>query len=186
MSGNVRQRMIEGAAEVLARKGLQATAFSEVLALTGASRGSIYHHFPGGKAELIEAVLEHFAGHIDDQLRALHGGSAVQVVRGALALWRARLVRNDCEAGCPVAAVTVAADSSRLEGDCRHAFTQWQATLASALKAGGLPLTQAQSLATLTLAVVQGGVLLSRAHNSLEPYDMAANQLEQHVAQITA
>ena len=60
MRGRVRQKMVEGASRVLARRGLHATSFSEVLAVTGASRGSIYHHFPGGKAELIEAVLEDY------------------------------------------------------------------------------------------------------------------------------
>ena len=62
--GSMRQKMVAGATQVLARRGLHATAFSEVLALTGASRGSIYHHFPGGKAELIEAVLERHASDV--------------------------------------------------------------------------------------------------------------------------
>ena len=103
--------MVQGASRVLARRGLHATAFSEVLAVTGASRGSIYHHFPGGKAELIEAVLEDYGGRTDDALQALHGQPLLSVVRGALALWRARLVEEDCGAGCPVAAVALAAPS---------------------------------------------------------------------------
>ena len=84
MRGNVRRKMVEGATQVLRRRGLHATAFSEVLALTGTSRGSIYHHFPGGKAELIEAVLEDFTTLLDDQLQALHGQPAEAVVQGAL------------------------------------------------------------------------------------------------------
>lgn len=73
--------MIRGATEVLGRRGLHATAFSEVLALTGASRGSIYHHFPGGKAELVEAALDDFSARLDDSLRALHGRPAAAVHR---------------------------------------------------------------------------------------------------------
>ena len=49
MAKEVRSRMVEGAVRLLARQGLQATSFSEVLELTGAPRGSVYHHFPGGK-----------------------------------------------------------------------------------------------------------------------------------------
>ena len=55
---DVRERMIEGAVRLLARHGLQATSFTEVLELTGAPRGSIYHHFPGGKDELISAAVD--------------------------------------------------------------------------------------------------------------------------------
>ena len=69
---DVRERMIEGAVRLLARHGLQATSFSEVLELTGAPRGSIYHHFPEGKDQLIGSAVD-FAGSqalkvLDDQV----------------------------------------------------------------------------------------------------------------------
>ena len=53
-----REQMIEGALSLLAKQGLQATSFSEVLKLTGAPRGSIYHHFPGGKDQLVAEALK--------------------------------------------------------------------------------------------------------------------------------
>ncbi len=65
----VRARMIDGATQILARRGLRGTAFSEVIALAGASRGSIYHHFPGGKAELIDAVLTQYTDALDQQVQ---------------------------------------------------------------------------------------------------------------------
>lgn len=179
--GGVRQRMIRGATEVLARRGLQATAFSEVLALTGASRGSIYHHFPGGKAELMLAVLEDFSGALDDALRALHGRPPLAVVEGALQLWRAKLLRSDCESGCPVAALTLAADSGRLLADCRAAYAQWQGTLAGALRAGGWAPDAADGFATLMLAAIQGGIVLARAEGRIEPFDTVAEQLRAQV-----
>ena len=174
--------MIEGATEVLARRGLQATAFSEVLALTGASRGSIYHHFPGGKAELIAAVLDQYAARLDDALRALHGRPAMAVVDGAFDVWRARLARSDCESGCPVAALIVAADSARMLADCRVAFTQWRDTLAAALRAGGWAPQPAGEFATLMLAALQGAVTLARAEGQLAPFDIVAEQLRAQAA----
>jgi len=41
-----RDRMVAGAARLLAQRGLQATSFSEVLQFTASPRGSVYHHFP--------------------------------------------------------------------------------------------------------------------------------------------
>lgn len=175
---NVRQRMVEGATQVLSRRGLHATAFSEVLAITGTSRGSIYHHFPGGKAELIEAVLDDYAARIDDELQTLYGQAADAVVRGAIAQWRGRLARSDCDAGCPVAAVTLAADSGRLQADCRRAFDTWIATLASALQAGGVPdMQQAIRQATLLVATMEGATVLARALGAIEPFDRAVSEL---------
>jgi TetR/AcrR family transcriptional repressor of lmrAB and yxaGH operons len=58
MAGEVRARMVDGAIALLASRGLEGTSFSEVLELTGAPRGSIYHHFPGGTAELVSAAVD--------------------------------------------------------------------------------------------------------------------------------
>ena len=51
---NVRQEMVSGAISLLAEKGVQGTSFAVVTEATKTPRGSIYHHFPGGKNELIE------------------------------------------------------------------------------------------------------------------------------------
>jgi len=39
------------------------TSFSEVLEATGAPRGSVYHHFPGGKDQLVKAALDWAAAY---------------------------------------------------------------------------------------------------------------------------
>lgn len=177
MRGHVRQRMIEGAAQVLGRRGLHATAFSEVLALTGTSRGSIYHHFPGGKAELIGAVIEEHGAWIDDRLQDLHGQPLAAVIEGAMQIWRAMLIRSDCESGCPVLAVVVAADSMRLLQDCQLVLDQWVGSLSAALRAAGVAAAPARDFATMLLAGVQGGVVLARAQGRIEPFDAVAAQL---------
>ena len=58
MAQGVKQRMVEGAVVLLAKHGLQATSFSDVLALTGAPRGSVYHHFPEGKGQLVASAVD--------------------------------------------------------------------------------------------------------------------------------
>src|SRR6202167_6290678 len=56
--GAVRSRMVEGAVRLLATKGVEGTSFAEVLEATDSPRGSVYHHFPGGKPELLHAALD--------------------------------------------------------------------------------------------------------------------------------
>ncbi|MFM9150088.1 MAG: TetR/AcrR family transcriptional regulator, partial [Solirubrobacterales bacterium] len=57
MTEKTREKMIGGAASLLSQRGLQGTSFSEVLELTDTPRGSIYHHFPGGKDELVAEAI---------------------------------------------------------------------------------------------------------------------------------
>ena len=52
MNGSSRVSMISSAAALIGAHGLSGTSFSDVLADSGAPRGSIYHHFPGGKRQL--------------------------------------------------------------------------------------------------------------------------------------
>ena len=87
----VRDRMVAGAVKLLAQRGLQATSFSSVLAETSAPRGSIYHHFPGGKEELVSAAIEATQAHALHLIDQDMGASAVDVTDSFLAAWRADL-----------------------------------------------------------------------------------------------
>src|SRR3954447_299458 len=105
MAGEVRARMVEGAMRLLARQGLQATSFSEVLELTGAPRGSLYHHFPGGKDQLIRSALDLAGDRALQLLAEKDGAPAEEIATFFLGMWRTLLVRSQFSAGCAVLAV---------------------------------------------------------------------------------
>lgn len=71
VSKSVREAMIEAAWLLIAERGLEGMATREVLARTGAPRGSVYHHFPGGRTELIEAAIDHSRAWMQDQIAAI-------------------------------------------------------------------------------------------------------------------
>ncbi len=177
MAGKVRDKMVEGAMALLARRGLQATSFSEVLAATGAPRGSLYHHFPDGKDQLVAAAVEQAGAVLCNALEAVAGQPAAAVAERFLAIWRAVLTRSQCSAGCAVLAVTVAADSEELIISARTVLRAWQARLADLLQQGGMAPTQANAFATMLIASAEGAVVLARAEQSLEPFEAVAAQL---------
>lgn len=53
---STRERLTAAAAALFRRQGYHATGLSEVLAAAGAPKGSLYHHFPNGKADLARAA----------------------------------------------------------------------------------------------------------------------------------
>lgn len=57
MTDGARDRMVDSAIRLLATRGYQGASFSTILKDSKAPRGSIYHHFPGGKAEVVARVL---------------------------------------------------------------------------------------------------------------------------------
>lgn len=178
MAGSVKQSMIERTAVLLAKKGLQGASFSEILEASGAPRGSLYHHFPGGKDELVLAALEHAGNQAMGALDRLSGKPAREIAEGFLSLWRSVLARSDFSAGCAVVAVTVAAESEDLKARAAAILRGWREKLQALFVESGIPKKRARAVAASLVAACEGAVILSRAERSFEPFDLvAAEQL---------
>lgn len=179
---DTRQRMIDGARLLLAEKGLQETSFSTVLARTGAPRGSIYHHFPGGKDELIAEAVDAAGAFPFDRLEPLDGRPATEVVATFLGLWRAVLEHAGFRMGCSVLAVTVATESTALLDRAAGVFRGWRAQLARLLEHGGWPAEDAERFAATLIAATEGAVAIARAERSMEHFDLVAADLTARVS----
>src|SRR5256885_6584997 len=110
MPRNARTRMLDSTVQLLRHHGYNGTGFREVVAHSGAPRGSIYHHFPGGKAQLGSEAVS-FAGEFSNAFIA-RKLDREDVVAGLESFWRAwtRAVEaSDYQEGCPI--VGVAAES---------------------------------------------------------------------------
>jgi TetR/AcrR family transcriptional repressor of lmrAB and yxaGH operons len=181
MARGVRERMVASAVDLLARRGLQATSFSEVLEHSGAPRGSVYHHFPRGKDQMIGSALDAAGTRAVELLDRKAGAPAEEITAWFLHTWREVLIRGKFEAGCAVLAVAVAADSPELLDQTARVFRTWRRRLAELLEQGGLRAEDAQRFAAVLVASSEGAVVLARAEQSLEPFDLVAEQLVDQV-----
>ncbi|MHA6885163.1 TetR/AcrR family transcriptional regulator [Ralstonia pseudosolanacearum] len=179
---DARQRVVMAAAEMLARHGLNATSIREMAKRAEAPLGSTYHHFPGGKQQVVVEAVQ-FAGArvgagLDHHLRA---GAAAGVL-GFLAMWRDILVRSDFRLGCPVMATAVDEPIDDPAQDALAAaanvFRDWERKLVAALEAQGRDRASATGLATLIIASVEGAIVLCRAQRSIAPFDRVTEQLD--------
>ncbi len=180
--GGAADAMIASAVKLLAVHGFQATTFSSVLADSGAPRGSIYHHFPEGKDQLIGAAIDLAGDRALALTGALAGLPAPEVVDAFAGLWRAVLVRSDFRAGCAVLAVTVSADVPALVDRAAAIFRSWRERLGQAFEAAGVEPARARALALAVIAGCEGAVVLCRAEHSLEPLEVVAAQLRELAA----
>ncbi len=186
MATDARERMIDGTVRLLAQRGLQATSFSEVLELTGAPRGSVYHHFPGGKDQLVRAAVEQAGGNALAVLDARSGATAEEITEYFLDMWRLVLSRSDFHAGCAVLAVTVEADSAELLDQASQVFRAWVYKLTELYAQGGLATDDAHAFATMLVASSEGAVVLSRSQRSMDPFELVAAQLTAQVRLLSA
>jgi TetR/AcrR family transcriptional repressor of lmrAB and yxaGH operons len=184
--GIVRSRMVEGAVRLLATKGVEGTSFAEVLEATDSPRGSVYHHFPGGKPELLHAALDLASQRGLAAMEATRGQPAAVVIERFLALWRSLLEHSRLTAGCAVVAVTVAANDNELIDHAGTIFRSWTDLLTGLCAAGGVDSTSAHSLAVTVIAATEGAVAICRAERSMELFEEVHNVLMSLVESLSA
>jgi len=63
MGRDARARLLEAALTLLDAQGVAAVSVDDIRVAAEASVGSLYHHFPGGKPALVDAVLAEWLGH---------------------------------------------------------------------------------------------------------------------------
>ena len=182
MAHGVRERMVEGAAQLLSRAGVAEASFSNVLAHTGAPRGSIYHHFPGGKDELLSASVRLVGQRLVGALRHADVTTADDVVVVFAGLFRRILVESGSTAGCAVAAVTVDAHVPSAPHDAAgDVFRAWRGELLALFVQAGVSSTRAAACASLTVAAVEGALVLARAEGDIAVFDDVVEQVVEHV-----
>jgi TetR/AcrR family transcriptional regulator, lmrAB and yxaGH operons repressor len=176
-----RRALVETAGGLLERQGYHATGVNEILAACGLQRGSLYHHFPGGKEALAVAAVEDRARRterlVERHLAArTDPADAVQAFVLALA---DHVERERGRAGPPFAAVTLetGAGLDELRRACRDAYAGVRARFAERLVACGHAPPRAASLATVITAAVDGAFVLCRADGDAEPLRETAAEL---------
>ena len=177
--------MVRGAVQLLRERGYTGTGFREVIALTGAPRGSIYHHFPGGKAELAGEAVEYVGGLARGAIeRSFAEGGPIAGLRAFVEIWRADFERSDYRAGCPIVAVAVEVhdDAPELVDVAARAFAAWRSAFADSLRDAGVTGNRAERLAALVVSAVEGAIVLSRAERSPAPLLDVAAELEDVIA----
>ncbi|WP_245746457.1 TetR/AcrR family transcriptional regulator [Nocardia altamirensis] len=179
-TGDARRRMVEGAIESLRSHGASATSVDRVLASTGAPRGSVYHHFPGGRTELISDAITaagSFMSTFIEELTREH--DPLTALDEFAAFWRRTLVDSDFRSGCPVFAVAVETndDTPEFARAAVEIFARWHRALAEMLVRENVAQARANRLATLTVAAFEGAIALARAQHDITPLEDVVDEL---------
>jgi TetR/AcrR family transcriptional repressor of lmrAB and yxaGH operons len=172
---------VAATAELLRRQGYAASGVNEIVARSGAPRGSLYFHFPGGKEELAVAAIEASGEQLERAIgHVLSASGDLAAALGALVdALAAGLESSDYADGCPVATVTLeaASTSEPIRAAADRAFTSWIAALAERLRAAGLDDAAAERRALLVLSSIEGALLLARARGDLGPLRAVREEL---------
>lgn len=176
-----RERIVVGAADMISRRGLNATSIRETARHARAPLGSTYHYFPDGKEQLATEAVRHTGEWTARRLRKELGAGPVAGLQAFLGLWRKIVVDSDFRAGCPVLAVSIEEPATEETPPALAAaadvFEEWEGLLAASLREHGADPERSAQLATLIVAAVEGTVAMCRAKRSTQPLDRTEEQL---------
>lgn len=178
--GSTRSAMLVSAAELLRERGAAAVTVDAVLARSGAPRGSVYHHFPGGRGQMLREALQFAGDEIAARIDAAAGDSGTALLQQFADMWRQALVDSDYTAGCPVlaAAIGSGSDEQQLTSLASEIFARWRQAATGAYLREGFERADAAALADTAIAAMEGAVVLCRSSRSLDPLNDVAQQLE--------
>jgi len=167
--------------ELLRRQGYAASGLEQIVARSGAPKGSLYFHFPGGKQELAIAAMERSGAQLRDAMAAILDSSddAEEAIGRLIDTLAAGLEASGFADGCPIATVALetAGTSEPMRETARAAFDSWIEVLEQRLIRAGVDPVLAEQRALFVLAAIEGALILARASRGVAPLRAVASQL---------
>ncbi len=176
-----RQAIVQAAAALFRRRGYAATGLNDIVARSRAPKGSLYHYFPQGKAQIGEAAIR-FAGDLVrrtlEQIAA-ETPDTPALVREYVRRLAGWMEQSGWRDGCPITTVLLetAAEDEALRQGGLEAFAAWEAVIAGKLRADGVAPPEADRLAGVAIGLLQGSLIRARLHRAPSPILEAGDQL---------
>lgn len=176
-----RDAILASAVRLFRQQGYAATGLAEILSDSGAPKGSLYHYFPGGKADIgaeavalagakVAGTLEALAAEVDD------AGELMARYLGLMAGWMAESGFRD---GSPITTTLLETvpgnEAIRAAGVA--AFESWAGTIARVARESGIVPERAATLARFAIMALEGALIQCRVAGDETPLVEAASEL---------
>jgi len=177
--GSTRERLIEKAANLMEMKGYFGTGVNEILKETNIPKGSLYHHFPGGKSELLkEAVIYAGKKQLRRYAEVMKGKkTVVDGLKAVIDCIIEQFYETDFQYSCPIGAVAIESANADevIKNACQQAYEKMEKSFEAYLNLNGID--DALSMARVIINMIEGGSILAKAHGNVKHLDVIKDHL---------
>lgn len=174
---DTRSRILTAAQRLFRQRGYHATGLADILQLAGAPKGSMYHHFPGGKEAIGVCVIESITAGLLGLLAASRARSAEALVRQVGAQMATVMEKTSYELCTLFAAFAAERKTSPLLGDAvARAYEALASAIEQRLRSEGHAPRAAKDTALTVTVLLEGGSLLSQAQQSTAAFQLSVKQ----------
>jgi TetR/AcrR family transcriptional repressor of nem operon len=182
-----RRRIVEQAAPVFNRQGFEGSSLADLMHATGLQKGGIYRHF-ASKEELAAAAFDYTweSAYQAREAQAAEPAQGVERLKQLISSFVEH--RSPVAGGCPVLNTAIDADDgngvlrSRVRRALRGWVSKWTAIVAEAAARGEIRAgVDAETVATVIIAALEGGLMMSRMERSDEPLRRVERHLHRYL-----
>lgn len=173
--------------------GYEGVTLSKISQATGLGKASLYHHFPGGKAEMAEAALTQVNQWLETKIVPLlmsaaslgSGDRPIQPIDAFQSMCEeTNRFFNEGQNSCLWAVLVLEQSSDALfHAQISWAFATWIEAIAHVLITAGLPETLAIQRGEDAMIAIQGALIVSHGLHNVAPFQRVLHQLPQRLCQ---
>lgn len=163
--------------ELFRRHGYDGVSLSKISEATGLGRASLYHHFPGGKTEMVEATLDYSKQWVEDNVVQVLQGEGPVDVRISEMCDRLNELHASGAQPCLLAAISTGASQADFHRQVKESMKLMIGAIAAVLTEAGLSPTLAQQRAEDALVSLEGALIVSRGLGDMRVFQRAIAQL---------
>lgn len=180
MIESTKDKLIKTTADVIQSKGYFGTGINKILEITKVPKGSLYHHFPKGKDDLICEAIK-YSGKVElEKYSTLASGknSAEEVFIAIIDNLVDQLLNSNFEKGCPIATVAleVSTNNEKIRTVCSDVFNLMQGRLAAFLRLANE--SNAHQKAKTFLTFLEGAYILTKVHKNVAHLENMKEQIK--------
>ncbi len=176
-----RAPIVDAAVRLFRRQGYAGTGLNDIVDMSGAPKGSLYHYFPAGKSSIAVAAVEEAGRRVAETLIKLarETGSTGDLLRAHARLLAGWMRKSGFRDGCPITTVLLElAPRERAVAEAgRKAYAARLEVIRDKLIADGINAGQSARLASLCVSALQGALIQARVERSGAPLEIAAEEL---------
>ncbi|RDW16102.1 TetR/AcrR family transcriptional regulator [Oceanobacillus arenosus] len=174
--------IINIATTLFQQKGYIGVGLNEIIRKCNISKGSLYHHFPNGKEELLIACLGSLSDTITLDIEFIFSQYPT-AQEAAIAMIDKIIMKYETEGtitGYTFTSIVseMGSLSDAVRNACTNLYTRIEGIYASKLVAEGISIEEANSKALMMTATIEGGIMLCLTKRTSEPLIVISQALQ--------
>ncbi len=181
-----RETLLSSLQGVFLSKGYEGATLTQLARVTGLGKASLYHHFPGGKAEMAQVLLRDAVAQLEQSAfaRLKENRPAAERLRRFVDGFDAYVDRG--RRHCLIAVLGQGSLGERHNEMIAEQFRDWQRRLAGVYEETGLKPKRAERSAQALLATLYGSLLTARLLGEPEQFQRAVKRQRKSLQDATA